>query len=130
MVSNERSSENTQSGRFALIDSFGFGSLVIDGKAYNSDLIIYPDGRIETPWWRQSGHRLTVDDIDALIASNPDAIVAGTGVNGLMKPDKILEKELLQKGIQFVAEKNQTAVDHYNRLIKDMRVGACFHLTC
>ena len=130
MVSSQRSSENTQSGRFALIDSFGFGSLVIDGKAYKSDLIIFPDGRIETPWWRQSGHRLTVDDIDALIESNPDAIVAGTGVNGLMKPDEILEKELLQKGIQFVAEKNQKAIEHYNRLSQIKRVGACFHLTC
>jgi len=113
-----------------LIDSFGFGSLVIDGKAYKSDLIIFPDGRIETPWWRQSGHRLTVDDIDALIASNPDAIVAGTGVNGLMKPDENLKKLLAKKEIRFVAGKNQNAVDHYNRLITDMQVGACFHLTC
>jgi len=130
MVSNERSSENAQPGRFVLIDSFGFGSLVIDGKAYNSDLIIYPGGRIETPWWRQSGHRLSVDDIDALIASIPAAIVAGTGINGFMKPDENLKNLLAKKGIRFVAEKNQTAVDHYNRLITDMRIGACFHLTC
>ena len=130
MVSNERSSENTQSGRFALIDSFGFGSLVIDGKAYNSDLIIYPDGRIETPWWRKSGHRLTVDDIDALIASTPAAIVAGTGISGFMKPDENLKNLLAKKGIRFVAEKNQKAIERYNRLSQIKRVGACFHLTC
>jgi len=113
-----------------LIDSFGFGSLIVNGKSFNSDLIIYPDGRVHTPWWRKSGHRLVVEDIEALIASNPDTIVAGTGINGMMKPDEVLKEHLLERGIQFVAEKNQTAIVHYNRLSQQKRVGACFHLTC
>ncbi len=113
-----------------MIDSFGFGSIVINGKPFHSDLILYPDGRVQTPWWRKSGHRLVVEDIEELIASRPEVIIAGTGVSGLMKPDAVLENELLQKGIQFVAEKNEKAVEHYNRLIKVKRVGGCFHLTC
>ena len=113
-----------------MIDSFGFGSLVIDGRPFNSDLIIYPDGRIQTPWWRKAGHRLVVEDIEALIASAPEAIVAGTGVSGLMKPDERLEQQLREKGIQFVADKNQKAIAQYNRLSQLKQVGACFHLTC
>ena len=30
------------------IDTFAFGSIVIDGNKYPSDLIIYPDGRVVT----------------------------------------------------------------------------------
>jgi len=29
------------------IDSCSFGSIVINGKTYTDDLIIYPDGKIE-----------------------------------------------------------------------------------
>jgi hypothetical protein len=104
--------------------------MVIDGKTYSSDLIIYPDGRITDAWWRRSGHKLVLEDIERLIQSNPDTIIAGTGVNGYMVPDKNLSVLLGQKGISFLADKNENAVLHYNRLVGKQTVGACFHLTC
>ena len=113
-----------------MIESFGFGSLVIDGRTYVQDLIIYPDGRIIDSWRRKSGHRLASEDIDSLIALAPEIIVAGTGIHGFMKPDRDLEERLMQKGIGFVAERNHNAVERYNALSKKKKVGACFHLTC
>ena len=113
-----------------MIDDCSFGRIVVDGKEYSSDLIIYPDDRIEDHWWRQSGHRLSPGDIAKLIESNPDVIVAGTGVSGMMKPDNALETLLHQRGIRFIAESNQTAMNTYNGLAAKKRVGACFHLTC
>jgi hypothetical protein len=82
------------------------------------------------PWWRRRGHRLSSDDIRDLIESEPEFIIAGTGVSGQVRPDKALEKLLLQKGITFIAMPNHDAMRQYNKIYKGKRVGACFHLTC
>jgi hypothetical protein len=112
------------------IETCSFGLIVIDGKQYTSDLIIYPDGHITDSWWRKSGHKLSVDDISQLIEFEPEVIIAGTGVNGLMKPVKGLEEMLSKKGMEFISVPNQEAVELFNELSSAKRVGACFHLTC
>jgi len=112
------------------IDRCSFGSLVINGKTYTEDLVIYPDGRITGPWWRKRGHQLSRDDILELIDSAPEIIIAGTGVNGMVKPDKNLKKELSQLATEFIAAPNGKAITLFNELAPKNRVGACFHLTC
>ena len=113
-----------------MITSCSFGVIVIEGKQYTSDLIIYPDGHIEDSWYRRKGHGLSLDDISKLVESKPEVIIAGTGVSGLMKPEPGLDKLLLKKGIRFIAQPNQKAMKIYNELSSTKRVGACFHLTC
>jgi len=112
------------------IEGFSFGSIVINGKTYTTDLIIYPDGHVVDSWWRKSGHKLSSDDIGKLIDSEPEVIIAGTGVSGLVEPDKELQKMLSEKGIEFIQAPNQKAIELYNELMSEKRVGACFHLTC
>lgn len=112
------------------IDKCSFGTLVIDGKTYTDDLIILPDGQILKPWWRRQGHQLTMDDLDDLIDSAPEVIVAGTGVSGNMKPEKTLSKELSRLAIELIAEHNAKAIEVFNKIGPEKRVGACFHLTC
>lgn len=112
------------------IDSCSFGSIVINGKTYTDDLIIYPDGKIEGPWWRKGGHRISIDDMHELIDSAPEVIVAGTGVSGGMKSDRNLEKYLAKLGIEFIATPNEKAMGIFNKLTQEKRSGACFHLTC
>jgi hypothetical protein len=113
-----------------IIDTLVFGSIVIDGRKYTSDLIIYPDGRVVTYWRRKRGHRLSSDDINGLIASQPEVIIAGTGVYGLVKPEKDLQKMLQKRGIKFSPARNKKAMELFNELSSKKRVGACFHLTC
>lgn len=113
-----------------MIESTAFGEMVIDGRSYRSDLFIFPDGRVADGWRRKRGHDLVVDDLAELIASKPDVIVCGTGVNGLMRPDKGLPDALKTMGIIFISQKNDNAVSIYNGHAREGRVGACFHLTC
>ncbi len=113
-----------------MIDNLGFGWSVIDGKNYTSDLVIYPDGSIVDSWRRISGHRLSSEDIAQLIENRPDVIIAGTGVNGLVRPEKELEALLSKKEIAFMADQNKKAMELYNQLNPKKKVGACFHLTC
>ena len=112
------------------IGTSSFGLIVIDGKQYTSDLIIYPDGHVKDTWWRESSHRLSIDDIGELVESAPELIVVGTGVNGMMKPVMGLGELLSEKGIEFVSLPNQKAIEIFNELSSEKRVGACFHLTC
>ena len=73
---------------------------------------------------------LVTDDIRDLLDSSPDVIIAGTGVNGRMKPDENLVNELSNMAIEFIAGPNEKAIRLFNRLVSERRVGACFHLTC
>ena len=61
------------------IDAYSFGRIVINGREYDSDVLIYPDGRIDAAWWRNEGHVLAESDIADLIRSQPETIIAGTG---------------------------------------------------
>ena len=113
-----------------MITGYSFGHMVINGKGYSSDLIIYPDGRVRSSWWRKSGHVLSSSDINDLIETAPQAIVAGTGAYGMMKPAPELEKLLAEKGIEFLAAPTKEAVGLYNDLSGRKSTGGCFHLTC
>ena len=113
-----------------MIESYSFGHLTIDGKSYSKDIIIYPDNSFLCPWWRQSGHRLEVSDIEKMIEMEPDIIIAGTGANGLMRPSEELRKALKEKDIEFIALPTEKAIGVYNEHARNRLTGACFHLTC
>ena len=113
-----------------MIDSHSFGSIVIDGKNYTKDVIIYPDGYVQGSWWRKDGHKLCSKDICTLIDSTPEVIIAGTGAYGIMKPEPELVELLDNKGIELRAFASGRAVAEYNQLCGKKEVGACIHLTC
>jgi len=113
-----------------VIDSYAFGRMVVGGIPYTSDLIIFPDGRVVSSWWRLSGHRLQTADIMELIAAGPDVIVAGTGASGFMRPANELQELLASRGIDFICEPSSRAYRTYNLLDAAIKTGACFHLTC
>ena len=113
-----------------MIEACSFGSMVIGGRNFSSDLVIYPDGRVVDNWRRERGHRFSLNDIALLIESEPEVIVAGTGTRGLMKPKAGLAELLSQKNIVFLSAPNQKAMNLYNEKIIRKKAGACFHLFC
>jgi len=104
--------------------------MVINGRHYRADLIIYPDGRIQDSWWRASGHRLAADDFRELLDAGPEVIVVGTGSAGLMRPEKGLAGQLAGLGIELIESPTAKAKDIFNELITRKKTGGCFHLTC
>ncbi|MCF6290007.1 MAG: MTH938/NDUFAF3 family protein [Desulfobacterales bacterium] len=114
-----------------MIESYSFGRMRVAGREYNSDLIVFPSGRIRAPWWRRSGHQLLLDDIEDIVAEAVAILVVGTGASGLLRPVAGLAEQLAQKGIEMLAQPTARAVDSFNRLWEQQkRVGGCFHLTC
>ncbi|HEY93174.1 MAG TPA: hypothetical protein G4O17_05465 [Dehalococcoidia bacterium] len=111
------------------IDSYQFGLIVVNGKRYYSDVIIFPD-RVRDSWWRKSVHRLCLDDIAEVIAESPEVLVVGTGSSGLVKVLPEVKQSLDAQGIRLIAEPTSEACNIYNKLCHSQRVVAALHLTC
>jgi len=109
------------------IDSYRFGNIVVDGKSFDKDLIIFPD-RIIDNWWRKEGHMLQLADLEEVVEFMPEVLVVGTGDTGMMKIAEEVIERMKHEGIQMIAYKNKDAVRIFNES-KKKKVGA-FHLTC
>ena len=112
-----------------MIESYNFGQIVIDGKKYTKDVIIFPD-RVKGSWSRKEGHRLSTEDIQEILKEKPEILVVGTGYAGLMKIAPETRERLQSEGIQLIAENTRKACKAYNQLSKSKKVVAAFHLTC
>jgi len=112
------------------IESYRFGEIIINGKTYTQDLIIFPE-RIRTNWWRKEGHKLHLEDLTEVLEYKPEILIVGTGYDGLMKVPRELIETLEKKGIKVIVKKTKDACNEFNKYIKEKRkVVAAFHLTC
>jgi hypothetical protein len=112
-----------------MIDSYDFGRIVINGKRYSSDLIVFSD-KVRDGWWRKEGHRLHVEDLKDVLEVKPEVLVVGTGYSGLMRVPPETRRYVESEGIEFVAQKTAEACETFNRLVKSRKVVAALHLTC
>lgn len=111
------------------IDSYSFGKMVIDGKTYTTDVIIYPD-RVDASWWRKEGHYLQKTDLAGIVGNGPEVLVIGTGNMGVMHVPEDTISFLQSKGIEVRVEKSGNAVKVFNELSGKRKVVGAFHLTC
>ena len=113
-----------------MIDSYDFGKIVIDGKEYREDVIIWPD-HVDCPWWREEGHNLALKDISEVIKAKPEVLIVGTGYSGLVKVSEKVKENIEAQGIKVVTEHSKKACELYNKLtFAKKKVMACLHLTC
>lgn len=112
-----------------MIDSYSFGSIVVDGKRYTADVIIYPD-RVDPSWWRKQGHNLCLEDLQEVLRFQPEVLVIGQGKPGLMKVSTGVLRQLQELGIEVVSAPTPKAVETYNQLATQKKVVAALHLTC
>jgi len=111
------------------IDSYSFGKMVMKGKAFHSDLIIYPD-KVEGTWRRKEGHMLQLEDLTNILVADPEVLIIGTGYMDQMKVPDELRKELLSRRIELYVEDSRRAVEIFNSIHTKRRIIAAFHLTC
>ena len=118
-----------------MIDSYDFGEVVVGGKKYTSDVIIYPD-RVKDDWWRKESHQLCTEDLEDVLDKEPDVIVVGTGNPGMMRVLPETEKLIKSRGIRLFVQPTQEACQTYNQLSSSQSAGsigrviALLHLTC
>ncbi len=113
-----------------MIESYDFGTIIIDGKRYTNDVIVFPS-KVKDKWWRKEGHRLVVEDLEEALKADPHVVVVGTGYSGLMKVSREVKQKLDREGIQLVVEKTGDATETFNKLANsNKKVVAALHLTC
>jgi hypothetical protein len=112
------------------IDSYNFGHIVVDGVAYNSDVIII-GGAARPNWWRKRGHLLSTEDIEAVIEAKPSVLVIGCGASAMMKVPEETRQALRERNILSEALDTREAVQRFNQLSAEgANVAAALHLTC
>ena len=112
------------------INSYHFGHIEIDGKAYDSDVIVLPASVIAN-WWRKEGHLLHSEDLTDIFEQSPRTLVIGQGAQGCMKIASETIKALEKAGIKTIINRTDQAVKMYNDLATTGdSVAAALHLTC
>jgi hypothetical protein len=112
------------------IEQYTFGKIVINGKTYTSDVIIYP-GKVDASWWRKEGHRLQPADLEKIVSEKPDLLIIGTGNLGAMAVPQETVSFLRSQGIDARVAPTAKAVDIFNNTSGgNKKVVAALHLTC
>lgn len=113
-----------------MIESYSPGRIVIDGRAYRRDVVIYPH-RVDAIWWRAKGHELAVEDLTDVMADPPQVLVVGTGQYGRLVVLPETEQALTAKNVRLVAQPTEAACRTFNDLLsKGQRAVAALHLAC
>ena len=118
----------------AKIDKFSFGSIVIDGKRYSRDVLIFANGMIKK---RKGGflmfgsHGIKKEEIEELAEDMPFAVIIGTGTSGKATVAPEVEGWAKEKNLSLMVQPSHKAVAELNKLTKQKRkVAALIHITC
>ena len=109
------------------IDSSYFGSILIDGKKYDHDVIVDWKGNVQQ---RMKSHKFSKREFDDLLFLDPEVVVVGTGTSGMVSIDPQVEIEAKIKGIELIFKKTPEATKEFNKFVRRKRVVGVFHVTC
>lgn len=113
-----------------MIDSYSFGQIVVDGKRYTNDIIIFPH-RIKGNWWRKIGHRIDIEDLKEVFQERPEILVVGTGYFGFVKVPVEVKEHVNRNGIKLITQSTKEACNTFNSILKSgKKVVAALHLAC
>lgn len=109
------------------IDSSYFGSMIVDGKKYDRDILITWDGEIQE---RTGSHNFSKRDLEDVIMMGPEVVIVGIGNSGFVKIDPAAEVLAKVEGIEFIAKMTPKAVEDFNKYSRKKKVVGIFHITC
>lgn len=111
------------------VESYEFGKMVVDGQTHTNDLILLPD-RVISDWWRDQGHRLSINDLEEVFDTQPEILVVGTGARGVMTVPRETRQAIREAGMELEIAETGDAWRTYNDLRSKRRAAGAFHLTC
>jgi len=109
------------------IDNAYFGSISIDGKKYNADLIVSWDGEITE---KDRRHNITKGELIDILMKDPEVVIVGTGFAGNLKVDPDAELFAKVEGIVLLTLPTSKAILEFNKLSKKRKTVAVLHITC
>ena len=116
------------------VDSFQFGSIVINGRKYGRDVLLFPDGTVRERkggFWKFGSHAIKRADIEELVKVKPDVLIVSTGTNGKARVTSEAEACAKEANIGLLSAPSLEAIKQLNQLIEEgRRVSALIHITC
>ena len=116
------------------IDGMGFGWIMVDGKKYRHDVVIFPSGKVKR---RKGGflmfgsHSFKRREFEELCIEKADVLVVGTGTDGVAKISEEAKDFLEKAKVKLIALPSLEAVKKFNELVeRGKKVGAIIHVTC
>jgi uncharacterized protein len=101
------------------VGSFANNTVVIAEVRYTISLIVTPE-KVVRDWPPQHPEGLTIDDLETILALEPELILVGTG-NALRFPDSVILKGVIRAGIGIDFMDSRTACGTYNVLAAEGR---------
>jgi hypothetical protein len=118
----------------AKVNSFDFGSIVIDGKQYGYDVVILPDGTVkerETSKAMFGNHAITRGEIEELAKAKPETVVVGTGTSGKATISEDAQTYAREAKLNLLVLPSLEAIKKFNQLVDEGRpAAALIHVTC
>ncbi len=112
------------------IKATGFGWIETDRARFDTDIIIYPDGQIESRYrhLRGDNHTVSKEEVQRVLAGTSAALVIGTGQYGALRLAPEAEKFLKENAITCHIAPTPEALKIYNSTTGTK--AAIFHVTC
>ncbi|MFF4446355.1 MTH938/NDUFAF3 family protein [Streptomyces sp. NPDC001502] len=120
-------------GRSPRITHLSWGRIEAEGLAPGKDFKLWPGGG--RPWdWSEHGTRhdpgIRPQEVRELLGLGVTAVVLGQGMEKRLGVVPETLEVLRAAGVEVHAAETTEAVEIYNRLARDGRVGGLFHSTC
>lgn len=118
----------------AKVEAFKFGSIIVDGKKYRRDVLLFPDGTMrdrKRGFWRFGSHSIKKEEVEELIKASPDIVVFGKGVYSRAKLSSDALRSLKESKAELIILPSKEAVLKVNELLDaNKRLAALIHITC
>ncbi|AKB24566.1 hypothetical protein MSMTP_1097 [Methanosarcina sp. MTP4] len=116
------------------IDSTSFGSITVEGKAFEHDILIRLDGRVEKRTKKLSkalygtSHKISLEEAEHIYEEGTEKIIMGTGQTGFVELSDEAEAFFRKKRCSIELLPTPWAIERWNEL--EGRIVAMFHVTC
>ncbi len=116
------------------IDSTSFGSITVEGKAFEHDILIRLDGRVEKRTKKLSkalygtSHKISLEEVEHIYEEGTEKIIMGTGQTGFVELSDEAEAFFRKKRCSIELLPTPWAIERWNEL--EGRIVAMFHVTC
>jgi hypothetical protein len=135
LKTSEAAKVRKMEGHTLKIESTEFGSITIEGKTYQFDVVIRLSGEVIKRKKKLSkmhygtSHKLSKDEAKFVYEIGCDQLILGTGQYDNVRLSQGAADFLERKGCKVLAEPTPDAIDSYNRSRAKKKIGL-FHVTC
>jgi hypothetical protein len=115
------------------ITHISWGKIEAEGLGEGKDMKLYPGGGRE--WdWNETGTRhvpgIQPADVEELLTRGSEVLILSRGMQLVLQTCPETLEMLKARGIEVYVEETRAAVELYNKLREQKRVGGLFHSTC